>query len=191
MTSDVPPLSSPGPDGQPVRLRAEEPADLPFLFALYAATREPELAATRWSAAQCTAFLRQQFAALTAGYAATYPDADRWILESGGTSVGAVIRSRSAEEHRVVYLALAPAHRGRGLGGALLRHLQQEAAEARVPLRLQAFVDSPALRLYRRLGFVETGTDGLRIGFEYPVPTPSARGKSSTEPDAGSPPSPH
>lgn len=170
MTSDVPPLLQTGPHASPLRLRPEEPADRPFLFALYAATREPELAATGWSAAQCTAFLQHQFAALTSGYMTAYPDADRWILECGGTSVGAVIRARTTEEHRVVYVALAPAHRGRGLGGILLRRLQQQAAEARVPLRLQAFVDSPALRLYRRLGFVETGTDGLRIRFEYPVP---------------------
>ena len=181
MTRDVPPLPQTGSDGPPIRLRPEESTDRPFLFALYAATRETELAATGWSAAQCAAFLEHQFAALTSGYAAAYPDADRWILERGGTSVGAVIRARTNEEHRVVYLALAPAHRGRGLGSALLRHLQKQATEARVPLRLQAFVDSPALRLYRRLGFVETGTDGLRIRFEYPVPdAPSPRPGAAT-----------
>ena len=60
-----------------------------------------------------------------------------------------------------------PGHRGRGVGAALVRWVIAEVAVARrAVLELQVVHDNtPAVSLYRRLGFVEAGTrPGARSG---------------------------
>jgi ribosomal protein S18 acetylase RimI-like enzyme len=64
---------------------------------------------------------------------------------------------------RLVDLALLPALRGRGLGAALLAALQVRAAAhgARIGLAVLR-TNAPALRLYRRAGFVIAGGNELQ-----------------------------
>ncbi|XXX77775.1 GNAT family N-acetyltransferase [Sorangium sp. So ce134] len=60
-------------------------------------------------------------------------------------------------------IALLPKYRGRGLGTRLLTSLV-EAARNRYPaISLSVSPDNPALRLYRRLGFVEVGRSGTSL----------------------------
>jgi ribosomal protein S18 acetylase RimI-like enzyme len=133
--------------------RAVADADLPFLARLYASTRVDELAAVPWSAESKTAFLDMQFRAQHAGYLHNYPDADRLVLMHTGQDVGRLYLERGPKQHGIIDIALLPEHRGRGLGAALLRDLQDEAACAGKTVAIHVEKFNPAMRLYRRLGF--------------------------------------
>jgi hypothetical protein len=57
-----------------IRLRPSEPADEPFLFRVYAGTREEELSLTGWDDAVKATFLRMQSQAQSRFYLARFPD---------------------------------------------------------------------------------------------------------------------
>jgi ribosomal protein S18 acetylase RimI-like enzyme len=54
-------------------------------------------------------------------------------------------------------MAVMPAHRGQGVGSRLLEHLLRAADERHPAVSLSVSADNPALRLYRRFGFVVVG----------------------------------
>ena len=103
-----------------------------------------------------------------------------WLAMEGDRPVGCLLLSVCPEHDSVelVYLGLSPRARGRGLGAALMSmglsriaqvHLSEESAEGRPWVKgtggLTCAVDTrnvPAMRLYRRLGFVRFG---LRLPF--------------------------
>jgi ribosomal protein S18 acetylase RimI-like enzyme len=128
-------------------------ADLPFLARVYASTRAGELAATPWTAQEKSAFLDAQFAAQHAHYQKYYPDADWLVVAHRAEDVGRLYLERWPTQHRIIDIALLPEHRGKGLGEALLRDLQDEAAAAGKAVSIHVEKFNPAMRLYRRLGF--------------------------------------
>lgn len=86
----------------------------------------------------------------------------RWcVIHAGQEPVGVMLISPVPERRaaEMVYLGLAPAWRGRGLGARLLRYGRGLAAEAGFR-RMVLAVDrenEPAVRLYRSAGFGPTG----------------------------------
>lgn len=135
------------------RLRAATDADLPFLLRLYAGTREEELSIVDWPAEQKDAFLRQQFEAQHTWYQEQYAGATFDVVEVDGEPIGRLYVARWPREIRIVDISLVPAHRGHGIGGALLRQLVDEADAGGKPLSIHVERFNPALRLYQRLGF--------------------------------------
>src|SRR5690606_24684757 len=144
-----------------VTLRPIAPADLPFLREVYASTRREELAAVDWPPAMVEAFLDQQFDAQHRYYQASYADASFDVVLVDGAPAGRLYVRRRPEEIRVVGVALLPAYRGGGVGTGLLRALLDEAAARGVPVTIHVEKMNPALRLYRRLGFVEAEDRGV------------------------------
>ena len=140
--------------------RAIADADLPFLARLYASTRMEELSVTDWSDAQKSAFLQMQFDAQHLHYQKHYQGTDFLVIERAAESIGRLYLARWKSEHRIVDIALLPAHRGGGLGTALLRDLLDEAARAGKAVTIHVEKFNPALTLYRRLGFVAAGEEG-------------------------------
>ena len=140
------------PEG--VVLRPAQPADEPFLRALYASTRRDEMAPTGWPQAQIDAFLADQFALQSAHYAQHYADASFGIVERDGVPVGRLIVLDRQDEVRLVDVALVEEARGSGLGTRLVEGVLARAAGRRVVLHVEVF--NPALRLYERLGFRAT-----------------------------------
>lgn len=72
-----------------------------------------------------------------------------------GEAVGYIEMTTGCEENEPIQLLVAPEHRGKGYGRALL----QAAIEAELPkkVRLEVYVNNtPAVNLYRSLGFKET-----------------------------------
>lgn len=67
--------------------------------------------------------------------------------------MGRLVVAGGEGEVRVVDLTVAPRHRGRGFGTALLEGVLEQAQAARLLVTLHVDVDSPARRLYERLGF--------------------------------------
>jgi ribosomal protein S18 acetylase RimI-like enzyme len=128
-------------------------ADLPFLAAIYASTRTGELALTGWSGQQQAAFLHQQFHAQHTHYQRYYPQADWLVFMRESEDIGRLYIERWPTQHRIIDIALLPAHRGRGLGTALLRDLMDEATVAGKAVSIHVEKNNPAMQLYRRLGF--------------------------------------
>lgn len=137
-------------------LRPVTPADDAFLFELYASTR-PEFAALGLGEAQRLMLLRVQWMAQRHGYQSRYPRGEHQLVLVEEAPVGRLWVAREPEELRLVDVSLRPEHRGSGVGTALLRALQQEAATTGQPLRLSVARDNPAQRLYARLGFTPVG----------------------------------
>jgi GNAT superfamily N-acetyltransferase len=105
----------------------------------------------------CFEGFEQELARLERTYAP--PDGRLLLLEDGGEPVGCaafrVLAPGVAEGKR---LSVRPAARGKGLGGALLRALLDEARAAGIrTFRLETLPAKmpDAVALYRRLGFTE------------------------------------
>jgi len=164
-----------------ITVRDEQPADEPFLFDLYASTRQDELEAWGWPPAMRDTFLTLQFRA-SQGYRAAFPDAEFQIVLRDGVKAGRLIVQRTREELRVVDIALLPQHRNAGIGTALLRRLFGEAAATQKPLRLHVRKDNRAGRLYQRLGFIKAGETELHWEMEWRAP--AATVQAALLPDA-------
>lgn len=149
-----------------ISLRPFRPDDQEFLYQLYASTRLHEIAGFGWPAAQQEMFLRMQFNSQYRSYEAAYGQAEHQIVEQDSKPVGRIMVLWQTEFALLVDIALLAEHRGRAIGGDLLRDLIQKCVRKKVPLRLQVLKTNPALRLYRRLGFATTGEDQMYIQME-------------------------
>ncbi|WP_375461560.1 GNAT family N-acetyltransferase [uncultured Enterovirga sp.] len=134
--------------------RPIEEADLPFLERVYASTRADELTRVDWPEARKRAFVRMQFQAQHAHYQTHYSDAEWLVIMEGPEPIGRLYLERWPSQHRIIDITLLPEHRGRGLGEKLLLDLQDEAAAAGKAVSIHVETFNPAMRLYRRLGFV-------------------------------------
>jgi ribosomal protein S18 acetylase RimI-like enzyme len=144
-----------------LRFRPMEDADLPFLAHLYASTRWEELAVTNWSDGQKSDFLRQQFDAQFLHYSKHYAGTDFLVIDRGTARIGRLYLARWAREHRIVDIAVLPEHRARGYGTALLTDLLDEASRAGKAVTIHVEKFNPARSLYRRLGFISVGEEGV------------------------------
>jgi ribosomal protein S18 acetylase RimI-like enzyme len=136
-------------------------ADLPFLLRVYASTRAEELAATPMTEAMKDAFLAEQFHLQHAHYQKYYPEADWLVTLRAGEDIGRLYIERWPSQHRIIDIAFLPEHRGKGYGEALLRDLMDEAAAAGKDVSIHVEKFNPAMRLYRRLGFVVEEDKGV------------------------------
>jgi ribosomal protein S18 acetylase RimI-like enzyme len=147
--------------------RPATPEDEDFLWRLYVSTRAGEIAAFGWPPQQADAFLRMQYRARTGSYSAAYPHAQYNILLQGDSRAGAMIVNRSAQEIRLVDIALLPEHRNRGYGTCEVTNLIRQSIVLGVPLRLSVRQGNPAIRLYQRHGFISLSEDAVYIEMEY------------------------
>jgi ribosomal protein S18 acetylase RimI-like enzyme len=136
-------------------------ADLPFLTRLYGSTRTQELAPVPWSEAEKDAFIDMQFRAQHAHYVRHYPMAQFLLILRASLPAGRLYIDRWAREHRIMDIAFMPEHCGQGLGTALLGDLLAEGAAAGKCVTIHVEKNNPAMRLYRRLGFVAVEDKGV------------------------------
>ncbi len=142
-------------------LRPIRPDDQDFLYQLYASTREQELAVTDWNEPQKETFLTMQFQAQHQFYQEHFSQAVFDVVELAGKPIGRLYVDRRTDEIRIIDIALLPTHRNQGLGQHLLQQLLDEAKQAKRPLRIHVEHFNPALKFYERLGFVNTGDNGV------------------------------
>ncbi len=134
------------------------PLDMAFLARLYRSTREDELARVPWSEAEKSAFIDMQFNAQHQHYQQHYPDALWLVIQQSGVPIGRLYLESWPSEHRIIDIALMPEARGKGIGGAILQDLQDQAADHGKGVGIHVEKENPALSLYHRLGF-ETRED--------------------------------
>jgi ribosomal protein S18 acetylase RimI-like enzyme len=150
-----------------VTLRREAATDHAFLRALFSAIRVPELGLAGVDQAVLQPLLDMQFRAQRQAYLQAYPAARFEIIEADGVAAGRRVVAQAGGALHLVDIALMPAWCGKGIGSRQLRGLQQEAADAGLPLRLQVALNNRAEALYRRLGFKDIGVSGMHRAMEW------------------------
>lgn len=160
-------MSAPAPS---VTLRPAEEGDRPLMLRVYASVREPELEAAGMPREQWPPFVEHQFEAQSRHYE-SYEDTSFEVVLADGEPAGRLIVARWPQELRVVDVALLPEHRGRGIGGALMRELIEEADERRVKVSVHVERFNPARRLYARLGFQPVSETDVYLLLERPPAT--------------------
>jgi GNAT superfamily N-acetyltransferase len=144
-----------------ISLRPARPNEEAFLFQVYASTRAIEMTWVDWTPEQKEAFLQMQSTAQLKHYRLNYPQAEYQIIEENGVAIGRLIVDRSKNPILLMDIALLPEYQGKGIGTTLIQNLMGEAARKNWPLCLHVETFNPAMRLYRRLGFVESGEMGI------------------------------
>jgi GNAT superfamily N-acetyltransferase len=162
-----------------ITLRPVRPDDAEFLREVYASTRREELAATGWDSAQQEDFINMQFEAEHQLYPQQYPRATHEIILLDGQPIGRLMVERVEEAIRGVDIALLPEYRSAGYGGLLIRKLLDEATQTGKPFRIQVVKWNRAVRLYQRLGFVQTGESPTHLQMEWRADAPNTSEQST------------
>ncbi len=149
-------------DFRPITDRDQE-----FLYAVYASTRDEEMAMVPWSDEQKQEFLRMQFNAQHTFYTEQFSEAEFQIIEEHGEGIGRLYVERRDDEIRVIDIALLPQHRGKGLGAKLMQQVLDEAAAVNKRVRIHVERENPAMRLYDRLGFRKIEEQGVYYLMEW------------------------
>lgn len=134
--------------------------DRDFLVHVYASTRADELAVVPWTDEQRAAFVLSQFNAQDTYWRQQRPAASRSIIEVAGRPAGRLYVDRTAQEIRIVDIALVAEFRGDGIGTELLRGLLAEGDAAGLPVTIHVEQGNRARRLYERLGFTKVADAG-------------------------------
>ncbi|HXD44376.1 MAG TPA: GNAT family N-acetyltransferase [Pseudolabrys sp.] len=93
------------------------------------------------------------------------------IVICDGTEAGYLAIHRRDEVDYLQWLLLLPAFQNRGIGSAIVSDLIRTAAPGK-PLQLRVLpVNAGARRLYERLGFAVTHTEGDFVYLEHPAGT--------------------
>ena len=104
--------------------------------------------------------IRMQFQARQAQYR-TYPGGAEYLICRDEDVVGTCWLSDTAEQLRVLDIAVLAEHRRQGAARAVLGELCAQAAAAGKPVRLSVWHQNvPALQLYRAFGFLPDPTVG-------------------------------
>ena len=127
--------------------------DLGFLRRLHASTRAEELAATHWPPDMQQRFLAQQFELQHRHYQVYFAEGEFLLLLWEEQPIGRLYWHAQAGQATLVEISLLPAHRGQGLGSALLSVLAAQADLEGQSIDLHVDPTSPARRLYERFGF--------------------------------------
>ena len=151
-----------------IELRSAREADEALLLRIYAGTREAEREVAVWTDEEWREFVRMQFEAQRRHYSTHFPSAAHSIVLHRGEPVGRIWVHRTAEEIRLLDIAILPVYRRRGIGTHLIRGLQDEARTAGLPLYHSVELGNPlARRLYERLGFFAVQTHGMHTLMEW------------------------
>lgn len=158
-----------------VTYRPMNDEDLPFIAALYASTRTEELEPTGWPEELKQAFLEQQHRAQHHHYQGHYPGAEWLIVEKDGERIGRIYIHERESEIRLIDIALLPAHRRAGIGGAMIGDLLERAGELGKSISLHVEPNNPVRPFYVRVGFESLGLHGA---YEAMVWKPESGGEA-------------
>ena len=161
--------------------RCATSADRDFLRSVFISTRRAEFARSGLESARIDALLAEQFEIQDAYYRRHYPHGHFEIVTYGVGDIGRLYHDWDSTELRLIDIALLPSFRGRGIGTRLMHALVAEASRRALAASLYVEMDNPVRSLYRRLGFVTAGENGVYeimrrevAPFQDVVPMPSA-----------------
>jgi GNAT superfamily N-acetyltransferase len=146
------------PQPADITLRSYGEADMEFLYAVFAASRDREMALVpHWDEAEKNAFLREQFRLQHSHYQSHYPDARYQIILLDNEPIGRLYVAPMNNEIRLMDVALLAEYRGRGIGAQLVIAIMEEARRSDRFVSLHVEEENRAKQLYERLGFTVVG----------------------------------
>ena len=149
-------------------VRPALPQDEIFLYDLYHAVRAPEFALAPVTPGQKEHLIRMQFRGQMSAYAEMFPNSCCHVVMLDGKPSGRLWVAMLESEYHLVDIAVHPSLQSKGIGTALVRRLQQEAATARLPIRCCVFRYNPgSLRFHQRLGFSIVREDSMHYYMEW------------------------
>ena len=149
-----------------VSLRPVAAGDRPFLRAVFASTKGPELALLAHGDDLHERFLGAQFVRFERALASE-STAD-FVIVADGRDVGRLAISIEANGGRlhIVDIAVVTRERNRGVGTAVIEKVVALAMADNREVTLHVDKGSPARRLYERLGFVlDEAVDNLQLRY--------------------------
>jgi GNAT superfamily N-acetyltransferase len=153
-------------------VRPALPQDEIFLYELYVAIRGPQFALAPITPAQREHLLRMQFRAQISSYAQQYPNSCYHVVLLDSKPIGRLWVAPVPGALHLVDIAVHPSMQSKGLGAVLVQRLQQEAQNAKLPIRSTVDRFNPgSLRFHQRLGFTIVREDLLNYYLEWrPAP---------------------
>ena len=143
-----------------VRTRPETAADEAFLFALHESVKGAEFALMPVAEPIRRQLLTMQLRAMTMSYRSHFPAGHFEIITLNETPIGRLITDSGPDRFHIVYVALMPEWRNRGIGGTLMTSVLEEPRNQRLPCEATVAIDNLASRRYwSRLGFTERERD--------------------------------
>ncbi|HIW32914.1 MAG TPA: GNAT family N-acetyltransferase [Candidatus Paenibacillus intestinavium] len=140
--------------------------DEPFMYEVYASTREEEMKAWGWGSQEQAAFLRMQYDAQCRSYLSQYPSLGRKVIIYENERVGRLLTALTGDGLTIVDIAILPNYRRRRIGTAILEQVCREAELFHIPIRLSVRYDNQAIRLYYRLGFKVVSRNEMTVFME-------------------------
>ncbi len=150
--------------GMHIQLRQATPDDFDFLYALHVATmREYVEQIWEWHDAWQEEYFARKF-----------DPALHRVIVVDGRDAGTFVVEWRVDEVYVALIELLPVYQGRGIGSDLLRSLIAEAHGRGLPVTLHVLKpNTPARRLYERLGFRVVGDEEHRWRMLNPPTSPA------------------
>ncbi len=162
-----------------LKLRPVRPEDEPFLRQLREQVDSERLGLQYWAPEQ-QEFARQiadmQFRAHSAHYRKVKANWDTkdCIIELDGQPVGRFIVTQGSREIYLADVSVDRAHRGKGLGHAVIDSVKAECVQSKRVLRLHVDLSNPALKFYASLGFRVIEQTSVNCQMEWVPPSISA-----------------
>ncbi|MFZ6770512.1 GNAT family N-acetyltransferase [Undibacterium sp. Di26W] len=167
------------------QLRMQREDDQVFLDALYASRRQ-DLQQLPMDAVVVAQMIKMQQHLQMVGMRQHYPEAQHYIVELAGKSVGRVIIDAGANDLHLVDIAIAPEVQRNGIARSVLLAMQEQALEKNLGISLAVELRNPGARaLYLQMGFLVQSSDGLFEQMRWPggVGIGAATGRQMEQPD--------
>lgn len=140
-----------------LHLRTITSNDEEILCRIYSSTRTEELSqVTDWTTKQKEFFLRSQFTAQHTYYQNNYKGAHFRVIKYGTQVIGRLYLHTNYEgaSLRIIDIAILPEWRNKGLGQQVLLAVMELAAGMNQSVTIHVESFNPAMKLYKKLGFV-------------------------------------
>jgi ribosomal protein S18 acetylase RimI-like enzyme len=149
-------------------VRPETAADEAFQFTLHESVKGAELALLPLAGPIRRQLLDMQFRAMTMSYRSSFPAGRFEIITLDEAPIGRLITDDRNGRLYIVYIALLPEWRNRGIGTALMTSVLDKPRRLGRTCEAIVAVDNQAsLLLWSRLGFVERGRDDANIVMQF------------------------
>jgi len=163
-----------------IQLRSICESDLPFIYELYASTREEELKQTGWDESEKSTFLKMQFHLQHCYYQQIHAGEQFSVIVLDDITIGRFYAARWVREIRIIDIVVLPQYRRQGIGRQVLQGILNEARSNDKIVSLHVETKNPALSFYRQLGFQVVAVKDFYRRLEWSAVLPRPRQKQTS-----------